>query len=655
MTHKERISAVFRGETVDLIPWVPRIDLWHNAHHLAGTLPQEHQGRTVEEIHRALGWPLHKIIPEYLKPERPEDIHHRGIGLYDLKEFPYTFEFSSDVEIMVEMETDEDEEMTHVEYHTPVGSVSVRHGLTAEMRRSGASITWVKEHAIKGPEDYKVLAHIFGNLTLKPAFDRYHKWRDFVGDDGLAVAQGLGIGCTSPMHFIQKTLFDATSFYVQRKDHEREMAELAEALERPYNQLISILADSGVDAVLWSANVDDMITYPAYFEECFLPWCLKAAEALKPKGIFLIMHPDGENQKLMDLIPRCRIDVADAVTPHPMTKVRIEEYYERWCRPGHLTIHGGIPEMLLLEESSSWQDLEDYLDHLFKVVSPGTRFVASIGDTTPPAADFNRLIRIGERIEKEGRLPLKAGAYRPMTAKSLAQTGRETAFMGEAETRLAVEGVYAVVLEDVLNGDEKKILEDIQSLLGEGHEAQEILNLGMLPAMEAIGARFSNGTVFIPEVLLSARAMNEGLRLLEPHLAGQDRAGGGKIIIGTVRGDLHDIGKNLVISMLKGVGYEIVDLGVNVKVNEFVNRILEHKPDVLGLSALLTTTMPQIRDVIEAIEEAGLRDKIKVVIGGAPVNQKFADDVGADGYAQDAGEAVSLVKALLSKSRNNRG
>jgi len=647
MTHRERISAVFRGEMVDTIPWVPRIDLWHNAHVLGGSLPAKYRDLTVEDIHRAEGWPLHKIIPEYLKPEKPEDIHHRGIGLYNLKEFAYTFEFPADVEIEVNIEEDQDEVMTHVVYHTPVGDISVRHGLTAEMKKSGASISWVKEHAIKGPADYKALAHLFGNLKLKPAYQRYHAWRDSVGDDGLAVAQGLGIGCSSPMHFIQKTFLDATEFYLHYKDHAKEMAELVEALQSPYDQLIAILADSGADAVLWSANVDDMITYSSYFEKDILPWCVKASQALRPKGVFMVMHPDGENTGLMDLIPRCGMDVADAVTPHPMTKVRIEEFYARWCRPGHLTIHGGIPEMLLLEESSTWDDLKDYLDHLFKVIAPGTRFVASIGDTTPPNAEFERLVYIGERLEKEGRLPLQAGAYRPQDQAHL-DKARQRLGGGEAAAADHDEQ-FGGVLNDVLKGDEKKIVKDVAALLEGGHGAQDILNRGMLPAMEIIGRKFTDGTVFIPEVLLSARAMNEALKVLEPHLAGQQTESQGKILVGTVRGDLHDIGKNMVLTMLKGVGYETVDLGVNVKVEDFVRMVAQHQPDILGLSALLTTTMPQIKDVIDALTEAGLRDKVKVMVGGAPVNQKFSDDVGADGYAADAGEAVKLARRLLER------
>jgi 5-methyltetrahydrofolate--homocysteine methyltransferase len=538
-------------------------------------------------------------------------------------------------------EDDGDESMTHVEYHTPVGMVSVRHGTTAEMRKSGASITWVKEAAIKNAEDYRVLAHIFGNLKLTPAYEKFAAWKNSVGEDGIAVGQGLGIACSSPMHFIQKTFIGATDFYYHYHDYQKEMRELAEALENAYNHLISILTDSPADAILWSANVDDMITYPPYFEKEILPWCRKASKALGPKGILLIIHPDGENRGLMDLIPECGMDIADAVTPYPMTKVTIEEYYDRWCRSDKLTIHGGIPEIMLLEESTSWQDLEAYMDHMFTVISPGKRLVASIGDTSPPNTEFERLVYIGQRFEKEGRLPLEAGAARPVSESQLQQAAERVT----PETELVAD--YKTIHKDVLGGDREKIKVDVQQMLDRGFKPQEILNDGMLSAMETVGEKFKNEVIFIPEVLLSARAMEEGLRVLEPYLAFLDKESSGKIMIGTVRGDLHDIGKNLVLTMLKGVGFDTVDLGVNVKVDDFVHGIVEQKPDILGVSALLTTTMPQMRDVIETLTEAGLRESVKIIIGGAPVTQKYCDDIKADGYARDAGDAVSLVKELM--------
>jgi len=175
------------------------------------------------------------------------------------------------------------------------------------------------------------------------------------------------------------------------------------------------------------------------------------------------------------------------------------------------------------------------------------------------------------------------------------------------------------------------------------------LNLGMLSAMEIIGDKFKDGTVFIPEVLLSARAMNGALKNLEPHLASRDKQSRGTILIGTVRGDLHDIGKNMVLTMLKGVGFQVIDLGVNIKFEDFVHEVADKKPDILGMSALLTTTMPQMHNVIQALIESGLKEDVKIMVGGAPITEKFALDIGADGYARDAGEAVSLAKQLMGQ------
>ena len=651
MTHREKLLKVARGEMVDTIPWIPRIDLWHNAKSLAGTLPPKYRQYSVEEIHRAEGWPLHKVIPEYLKPDRPEDIVHRAIGLYRLKEFPYDFEFASEIEIEVDYEESADESTTHVVYHTAVGTISVRHGITAEMKKSGASITWVKEHAVKTKEDYHTLAHLFANLKLKPAYERFQRWKDSVGEDGIAVAQALGIACSSPMHFIQKTLLDATDFYLHYHDYPKEMAELVEALEPLYQRLIDILAGSPADAVLWSGNVDDMITYPAYFEKDILPWCRRAGQKLHAAGILTMVHPDGENRGLMDLIPQSDMDIADAVTPYPMTKIDIAEYYERWCRSGKMTIQGGIPEMFLLEESTTRDDLKNYLDHLFSVITPGMRFIASIGDTSPPNTDFDRLLYIGERIAKEGKLPLKAGGFDPVSLERLARASAKPETLRRpppTEATVEKDNLFKTVQQNVLAGDVAKVVETVGQMLNLKFDAREILNVGMLSAMEIIGERFRDGTVFIPEVLLSARALNEALKVLEPYLAGRQIGKSAKIMVGTVLGDLHDIGKNMVLTMLKGVGYETVDLGVNVKAEKFVEQVSMHKPRVLGLSALLTTTMPQMKLVINALEEAGLRERLKVIVGGAPVNTKFARDIGADGYARDGGEAIALVKSLLT-------
>ena len=634
-THKQRILAALKGEMPDTLPYVPRIDLWYNANLAFDTLPKQHRGRTQDEISRAQGWALHKIVPEFLQLDHPDDSLHRALGIYRLKEMVFDYKFAPSIDIEVKREGD----YTTVIYHTPLGSVSTKTMYSDEMRRSGASITWIEEHVIKRPEDYKVVGYLFENITLVPSFERFRAWQKYVGDDGVPGTM-IGLAC-SPMHHIQKEFLDATDFYFHYNDCQKEMRALADSMGHFFEQGLSIIADSPAELVLWGANVDDMITYPEYFEKEITPWIRKASARLGENGKVAVVHCDGENFGLMDLIRDSGMNVAEAICPFPMTKVTIEEYYRRWS--DKLTIFGGIPSNLLLAESATDEDFEAYLDHLFKAIAPGKRFVLGIADTTPPNAVFERLIRIGERVEKEARLPLTAGAARPVSAAQL-----EQAKVQIAPAAVAAED-YKQVQEDVNKGRHKEIAAHVQALLDKGLVAKDILDRGMLDTMQAIGVRFGTGELFIPQVLLSARAMNEGLKVLEPHLAAARNEVTGKALVGTVRGDFHDIGKNMVVTMLRGVGFEVKDLGINLAPEAFVKGVQEYKPDIVGLSALLTTTMAEMGKVIEALKANGLRDQVKVIVGGAAVNEKFAHDIGADGYAGDAGEAVEVAKRLMKR------
>ena len=171
-----------------------------------------------------------------------------------------------------------------------------------------------------------------------------------------------------------------------------------------------------------------------------------------------------------------------------------------------------------------------------------------------------------------------------------------------------------------------------------------------IPAMAEVGRLFEEGEKFVPEMLISARAMQTAMNLLKPHLAQEDVRVAGKVVIGTVAGDLHDIGKNLVGMMLEGSGFEVIDLGTDVSPQRFVDTVKEHQPDVIGMSALLTTTMPSMGATIEALKEAGLREQVKVMIGGAPITQDFADKIGADGFAPDASSAARKAKQLVGSA-----
>jgi 5-methyltetrahydrofolate--homocysteine methyltransferase len=170
---------------------------------------------------------------------------------------------------------------------------------------------------------------------------------------------------------------------------------------------------------------------------------------------------------------------------------------------------------------------------------------------------------------------------------------------------------------------------------------------GLIAGMALVGIKFRDNFIFVPEVLACARAMKAGMAHIEPILSASGVEPVGKVVMGTVKGDLHDIGKNLVIMMLRGAGFEVIDLGVDVSPDDFIEAIEQHKPSVVGMSALLTTTMPNMGKTIDAFVDEGLRDKVKVMLGGAPVNQEFADDMGADGYGKDAMSAVTLAKDLV--------
>lgn len=203
----------------------------------------------------------------------------------------------------------------------------------------------------------------------------------------------------------------------------------------------------------------------------------------------------------------------------------------------------------------------------------------------------------------------------------------------------------------VQGGKSKKIGEIVKQAIDAGCEPNEILNKGMIDAMSIIGDKFSKNEIFVPEMLVAARAMKKGVEVLKPYLKGDSSNSIGKVIMGTVAGDLHDIGKNLVIMMLESTGFEVIDLGVDVSVDKFIETLNEN-PDVkiVAVSALLTTTMPAMKDTVKALNECENRNNIKVMVGGAPITQSFADEIGADAYTEDAASAAQVAKGYASKS-----
>jgi 5-methyltetrahydrofolate--homocysteine methyltransferase len=203
------------------------------------------------------------------------------------------------------------------------------------------------------------------------------------------------------------------------------------------------------------------------------------------------------------------------------------------------------------------------------------------------------------------------------------------------------------IFENIIEGQAEEVEIGVKAALGAGVDAGVILNEALIAAMDEVGARFEDGDFFVPEMLIAARAMQAGLALLKPHLATTDQKAAGKIAIGTIKGDLHDIGKNLVAMMLEGAGFEIMDLGVDVEPQAFVDAVQEGA-NVIGMSALLTTTMNNMKATIDLLEASGLRDQVKVMVGGAPVTEEFATSIGADAFAPDASSATRMARKLVA-------
>ncbi len=206
---------------------------------------------------------------------------------------------------------------------------------------------------------------------------------------------------------------------------------------------------------------------------------------------------------------------------------------------------------------------------------------------------------------------------------------------------------YQELAESVIEGDDELVVEQVKDLIEQGKEPLEIINQGLIGGMNVVGVRFKAGDMFMPEVLMSAGAMAAGVDIVKPLIPAGEIGNKIKVVLGTVEGDLHDIGKNLVRIMMESSGIEVTDIGVDISPDKFVDAVQTYNPQILALSALLTTTMPALKTTIEAVEAAGMRDELKIIVGGAPVTQEYANSIGADGYAPDAASAADLCKEIV--------
>ncbi len=369
-----------------------------------------------------------------------------------------------------------------------------------------------------------------------------------------------------------------------------------------------------------------------HFREFCVPVMTKTFAAFDRPSVY---HSDGNILPLLDeIIAMGPVAVAN-MEPGPMDIEQVKrDFGDRITLIGNIDLHYTLPQGTPEETRAETQ-------RRIQVLGQGGRYILASANSLP---DYVK----PDNVRAMAATLLEHGFY-PLAEPDEVDSGTTAVARPEAAKKSdpVQDGLFEAVKADLFDGNEAEIENHVRELLDKGIDAEEIMERGLVAAMDVVGEQFGTGELFIPEVLLSARVMNTAIKMLEPHLARKTGAGKGKILLGTVEGDMHSIGKNMVATMMRGAGYDVLDLGTNIPKEEFASTVAEYKPDVLGLSSLLTSTMPGMKQVIEALDAASLRNRVKIIIGGAPVNEKYAEIIGADGYATNAGEAVALIKRLM--------
>lgn len=415
----------------------------------------------------------------------------------------------------------------------------------------------------------------------------------------------------------------------------------------PYVQVVCITDDQGTQ--------DSLLVSPGMFREFIKPRLREQIATIKAAAdVKVLFHCDGAVRPLIEDFIEIGVDILNpiqtVVKGFRDTGALKEAYGDRICFHGAIDVQQVMPNTspaeLTCEVAKRIHDLGPdggYIlapCHNVNVDVPVENVVA----TFDAACDYGtyplQLDAVVDECASRSHLFVGPGEETPVSSRSSEAAAPKL-------ERPSSESLHALS-ECIIAGDKRGTVEQVQQTLEVGHDPTVILNQAMIAAMETVGDRFERNEVFVPEMIIAATAMQAGVAHLRPSLVEADVKPVGTLVLGTVEGDLHDIGKNLVGMMCEGAGFEVIDLGTDVKPERFVEAVQAHQPDVVGMSALLTTTLPAMRESIEALEEAGIRDRVVVMVGGAPVTQRFADEIGADLYAKDASAAARRAKKHLA-------
>ncbi len=487
-----------------------------------------------------------------------------------------------------------------------------------------------------------------GTITNWEAYEKYRwptvddfdlsKWDVFdnILPSGMKAVLLLGKIYTTVWMFM-----GAGMFFKALESNEALVAAMFEKIGKiQYETFLRVIEHPCVGAVL---NPDDiahntgLLVHPRHLRRYLFPWYKKIGDICRDKGLGFIFHSDGDCTETMDDLIDCGFHGFNPIQPNAMD---IEEVKKKWgqklCLIGNLNLDSTLT-------LGSPQDVRAEVYERIRTIGPGGGYMVASSNSITDYVPLENMKALIEATFEFGQYPIeleKGGVQ-----------GKIWAYQGKAKKEGVASGSELDVrayLAGLLSNDISRVVELAQKDLDAGVDPADVVKRGLIPAMTDVGNKFQTGEIYIPEMMLAARTMSGTIDKLKDVLVGKNEEKLGNVVIGTVKGDLHDIGKNLVIMMLEGQGFSVKDLGVSVSPEKFIQSIREKNVDIVCLSALLTTTMVEMKNTIGALQEAGMKDSVRVIVGGAPVTQSFADEIGADGYAYDAPGAAQLCKELLS-------
>ena len=467
--------------------------------------------------------------------------------------------------------------------------------------------------------------------------------RELAGEDRL-VCGFMGTGIFEQTHFLMGFEDTLTGLY----EHPKEMHELIDYITDYRLRYLTMLLDGlHPDAIFshddWGAK-EALFMKPEMWREFYKEPYRKFYGLIRERGVIAIHHADSYLVPIVEDMIEIGIQVWQGTLPEnniPAIQRQLD---------GRLVLMGGIGAAIDRPDSTE-EEIRAYTREALARYCPGGHFIPcityGIGGTVYPHVDPI----INDEIERYNRTLHMPAVFTPPVPRRRAGAAPAAGAAAETTPTGGAEDLLRQMSDALCRGQKKRVLSLTEACLEQGIDPQTILSGGLVPGMTKLGQDFSAGRAFVPEMLMAARCMNAATERLKPLLAGSAGSAAGRVCIGTVRGDLHDIGKNLVKIMMEGSGLEVVDLGVDVSPETFVKTAAEQHCDIIACSSLLTTCMHEMREVVRLAEASGIRDRVKIMVGGAPISQAFCEEIGADAYTEDAGAAARVALRLLGKEK----